>query len=316
MPKRTNEFQELIYTVYEQIIPKGGKVTESGMVFDKDSNTLREVDILVEYRYAHHDFKLAIECRDRSRKDSVQWIDELIGKTRSLAVNKVAAVSKEGFTESAVTKARAFGIDTLSVKEAVETDWQSYAIKPGIIVFSGEKFRLHDVLFKEGQQYRSLRELGLCSIVEKDGEKVGLIKETFEYFFQKFLLPSIQNKVSTDFMNFFKKKEDITKTLYIESDHIFPGFSVCLDSGDQVDISNLKFKIYGSRTSAEVEQTDIKFNDLMVSTGQYLDTDGSVLKFTIIQDPETKEIHTKIKRQKPEDSSPTNPKPSDLTGDE
>jgi len=70
MPKRTNEFQELITTVYEQITHQGGRVTESGMVFDKDANILREVDILVEYRYAHHDFKLVIECRDRSRKDS------------------------------------------------------------------------------------------------------------------------------------------------------------------------------------------------------------------------------------------------------
>ncbi|MGH9913639.1 MAG: hypothetical protein ACRD4W_14435 [Nitrososphaeraceae archaeon] len=50
MPKRTNDFQELIATIYKQITPHGGKVTESGMAFDKDANTLREVDILVEYR--------------------------------------------------------------------------------------------------------------------------------------------------------------------------------------------------------------------------------------------------------------------------
>jgi hypothetical protein len=156
MPKRTNDFQELIAAIYEQITPQGGKVTESGMVFDRDAKTLREVDILVEYRYAHHDFKMVIECRDRSRKDSVEWIDALIGKTSSLAVNKVVAVSKEGFTDTAKNKAQMHGIDTLTVEEAVDTDWAKYSIRPGITLLSGEKYRLHDVLFEGGGQYRSL----------------------------------------------------------------------------------------------------------------------------------------------------------------
>lgn len=135
MPKRSNDFQELIATIYEQIKPQGGKLTESGMVLDKDANTLREVDILIEYRYAHHDFKMVIECRDRSRKDSVEWIDALIGKTKSLGVNKVVAVSKEGFTDTAKNKAQNHG--TLTV-DAVETDWARYPIRPALLCFQGK----------------------------------------------------------------------------------------------------------------------------------------------------------------------------------
>lgn len=302
MPKRINDFQELIATVYEQIAPEGGKVTQSGMVFDKDANTLREVDILVEYRYAHHDFKLAIECRNRSRKDSVEWIDGLIGKSGSLAVDKLVAVSKEGFTEAAVKKAQAHGIDTLTVEEAVETDWEKYPIKPGIVVFYDENYRLHDVLFKEGEQYRSLKELGLDSVVLKEGEEVGSVKETFEYFFMKFLLPKIQEKVKADFLDIFKKREDLSKALYVESDHTFTGFSVRLPSGEEIDVSNLRFIILGTRSYADVDQTHIKFNEMMVSTGQYIDSDGSVLKFSIVQDPETEKIHGKWKRYQSEDA--------------
>ena len=47
MPKRTNEFQKLITSIYKKITPIGGVVTESGMVYDKDAKELREVDILV-----------------------------------------------------------------------------------------------------------------------------------------------------------------------------------------------------------------------------------------------------------------------------
>jgi hypothetical protein len=302
MPKRTNDFQELIATIYEQITPQGGKVSESAMVFDRDTKTLREVDILLEYRYAHHDFKMVIECRDRSRKDSVEWIDALIGKTGSLTVNKVVAVSKEGFTDTAKNKAQNYGIDTLTVEEAVETDWARYPIRPGITLLSGEQYRLHDVLFKEGAQYRSLMELGLNSVVVKDGNELGSIKETFEYFFLEFLLPRIQAKVKVDPLAIFKTREDLAKTLVVQSDHTFPGLTVRLTSPEEVDISNLKFIVHGNRRFIDVKQTHMKFNDLMVSTGQALDTDGSVLKFTIVQDPETKKIHGKWKRQKSDDA--------------
>lgn len=302
MPRRTNEFQELIATIYEQIVPDGGKVTESAMVLDEDSETLREVDILVEYRYAHHDFKLVIECRDRSRKDGVAWIDELIGKRRSLAVDKLVAVSKKGFSEPAAKKAQAHGIDTLTVDEAVETDWERYAIKPGIVLLSDINYRLHDVLFYDGMQYRTLKELDLNSVVLKGGEEVGSIKETFEYFFLKFLLPRCQEKVRAGFLDIFKTKTDFSKFLRVESDHTFTGFTARIYGGDDVDISRLKFIVHGTWRHNEVDQTHIQFNEMMVSTGQYVDSDRSELKFTIVQEPDTKKIHAKLIRNRSENT--------------
>jgi len=97
MPKRTNDFQTLIKFIYDRITPADGTVTESAMIYDKDSNTLREVDILIEHKISGHTIKIAVECRDRSRKDTIEWIDGLVGKTSSLNVDKVVAVSKKGF---------------------------------------------------------------------------------------------------------------------------------------------------------------------------------------------------------------------------
>ena len=211
MPKRTNDFQDLIVSVYKQIVPDSGKVTESEMVYDKDADILREVDILVEYRYAHHNFKIAIECRDRSRKDSVEWIDNLIGKSKSLLVNKVVAVSKKGFTETAKKKAIANNIDTLTLEEAIDIDWDKYPIKPGIVVITGENFRLHDVLYKKGDTYTSLRKLDLRSTIIFEGKNCGSIKDNFEYFFLNHLLPFIQTKKRTEIMQLFKKRLILTK---------------------------------------------------------------------------------------------------------
>ncbi len=302
MPKRTNDFQELIKSVYDQIVPDGGKVTESEMVYDKDAEALREVDILVEYRYAHHDFKIAIECRDRSRKDSVEWIDGLIGKAKSLSVNKVVAVSKEGFTETAKTKAKANDIDTLTLDEAIDTDWSNFPFKPGIVIITGENFRLHDVLYKKNDKYHSLKELDLRSSVVMNGEDCGSIKENFDYFFINHLLPFIQTKKRKEVMELFKTRADLDKEIYIEWDHTFPGICARLPSGEEIDISVLKFTIFGTRNTEEVDQKHYKFNELMVSAGEHLDSDGSTIKFNIVQDPESKKIHGRWQRVPPDNA--------------
>ena len=296
MPKRTNDFQSLIATIYDQVTAENGTVSESAMVFDRDANILREVDVLVEYRYAHHNFKLVIECRDRARKDTVEWIDALIGKLSSLAVDKIVAVSKEGFTEAAKTKATMHGIEVLTVEEAVEQDWERFSIKPGVSILSDENYRLHDVQFREGETYRSLKELGLCSPVLKEEEEVGSIKEVFEYFFLEFLLPRIQKKVKAERLDIFKTLADLSKLLHVESDHKLPGFSVRLADGEEIDVSDVKFIVHGTRHLSNIKQKHMKFNDMMVSTSQYLDADGSLLKLSIVQDPETEQIHGRWRR--------------------
>ena len=297
MPKRTNDFQELIITIYEQITPDYGKVTESGMVYDKDAKTLREVDILIEYRLTHHNFKMMIECRDRSRKDSVEWIDGLIGKSKSLEVNKVVAVSMKGFTDSAIKKANNNGIDTLSIDEAVEKDWEKYPVKPAIALFTDENCKIIDVLYKVDEEYRSVAELGLNSMVIKDGIQIASIKDTFEYFLEKKFKQQIQEKVNKDRAEIFKTKDDLSKTLYAESEFNFVGLKAKLDNGDKVDISQVRIIVNSTRRTFDIKPNHCKFNDLMVSTAKHLDTDGSLIKFNVVQDTESKKIHVKWKKE-------------------
>jgi hypothetical protein len=101
VPPRSNEFQRLVKVIYEQIKPEGASVTESAMLREKGSSTEREVDVLVEARLADTVVRLAVECRDRSRRDDIEWIDQLIGKYRDLPVDKIIAVSASGVTKSA-----------------------------------------------------------------------------------------------------------------------------------------------------------------------------------------------------------------------
>ena len=125
MPKRSDDFQHLVKVIHDAISRvEGATVTESAMLPEPDG-TLREVDILLERSVADVPIRLAIECRDRSRKSDVEWIDGLIGKFRNLKVDKIIAVCRRGFSAGAAAKAAASNIELRVLAECLTHEWSS-----------------------------------------------------------------------------------------------------------------------------------------------------------------------------------------------
>lgn len=293
MPKRTNDFQTLIKHIYEQIVPDGGTVTESGMVHDSEAEILREVDILVEYKYAGHEFSFIVECRDRSRSETVEWIDGLVGKTKSLKVNKVIAVSSKGFASSAKTKAQANGIETLTLEEANETHWGEFPIKPGLLVMTDDVYRIHDCLYKKDENWLPITQIEIESEVQVDGQVVGSLKDIIEYFFQEYLAPQIDKHKKENFLEIFKTKEDVEKTMLVESEHTWPEIHAHDRDGNEVNFSKVKYIVLGVRKTMDVNQEHKVFNNKMISVGKHSESDGSTINFRILQDPDTQKMHVK-----------------------
>lgn len=290
MPARTNDFQQLIATAYRQIVATNGTVTESAMVRDKHTGTLREVDILIEHRAAHHDFRVMIECRDRARKDSVAWIEEIIGKAMSLAVDKIVAVSNSGFTAAAKKKASANGIETLLLERALETDWSAFPCKPGIALVTDETLTLKDVHYLAGSGFRPLSEIGLEATAFREGKEVGPVKEYCIMLFHQ-RLPELHGELKKLWAALFLTLDDLKKELVMEWECETPNFSVTDARGEDIKIPKLKFLILGKRQVAEVAQQHHKFNGLMLSTGEHFLSEDLSIRFYLTQDPETKQLH-------------------------
>ncbi len=113
----------------------------------------------MSYNYAGHEFSFIVECRDRSGKETVEWIDGLVGKTKALNTAKVIAVSSSGFASSAIKKAKENGIEALTLKEAEEHHWARYPIKPGLLVVSDEVYFISQVFYKALEEYRPMDDL-------------------------------------------------------------------------------------------------------------------------------------------------------------
>ena len=98
MPKRTNEFQKLVFLVKKHAAD-GATVTESKFLCDNITETKREVDICIESSLAGHSVTVSIECRDHNRKADVKWVEEMKAKHERLSTNALILVSRSGFSK-------------------------------------------------------------------------------------------------------------------------------------------------------------------------------------------------------------------------
>lgn len=119
MPKRTNEFQQLVFFV-KQHVSEFAAVTESKYLIDRLTGARREVDIYIEAEIGGHQTTICIECRDHARKADVEWVEKMKGKHENLPTKHLVLVSRNGFTPEATKKASLWGFETLALESVDE----------------------------------------------------------------------------------------------------------------------------------------------------------------------------------------------------
>lgn len=157
MPRRSNPFQRLVKGIEAGLAPTEASVTESAMV-PNEAGEEREVDVLIEAEVGGHPIKLAVEARDHARPQDKTWIDNLLGRYRDLPIDHVIAVSSSGFTSGALKKADRVNIETLTLDEALATDWPE------------EVFRLTAVFVELKHELKFARPHYVRDSPEVDGE--------------------------------------------------------------------------------------------------------------------------------------------------
>lgn len=122
MPKRSNDFQQLIYLIHHQLASEA-TVTESKFLHDRAAGAEREVDIVIETQVGNYSVIIGIECQGRGRVASVEWVEQMVAKHQTLPTDKLILVSQSGFSPNAHKKAKALGIETMTLRQAVRANW-------------------------------------------------------------------------------------------------------------------------------------------------------------------------------------------------
>lgn len=116
MPKRSNTFQRVVLLVRRHLA-QDATVTESKMLVDTVTGEHREVDIYLEGTSHGENVAISIECRDHTRRCSIDWIESMRAKHDNLPTDILILASSSGFTKQAVKKAEHYGIRLLTMEE-------------------------------------------------------------------------------------------------------------------------------------------------------------------------------------------------------
>lgn len=127
--KPGRKFETMVADIERSFSPEGATIESPSKVYDKAIQDFRDVDVAIRYTVGTHPVLIVVQCRDRSRPATVQWIDEVIGETRDLCANVVVAVSSSGFSQKAKTKAKHHGIRTRVLEEVTPEEiaaWKNF----------------------------------------------------------------------------------------------------------------------------------------------------------------------------------------------
>src|SRR5215471_19742674 len=116
------EFERLVARIEEDAGPLGVKVTSPDRIRCKVTGRLREVDASIRSRVGTAEVLVTIECRRRSKKQDVTWIEQLAAKRLAIGADRTIAVSASGFSADAETVAHRHGISLRKLSEVSATE--------------------------------------------------------------------------------------------------------------------------------------------------------------------------------------------------
>ena len=284
MPKRSNSFQQAIHFIYSQLESEGAIVTESTLLLETNiQNPIkREVDILIEKELGDTKLKLAVECRGRARKDSLEWIDGLIGKYLNLPVDRVIAVSESGFTRNAILVAKRHKIELLSLRQVHERNWSVEFQKLSVakIVSCLELYRTS---FETNPPFKNI--LGLKdTIYSRTGEEHYIsVEDSINKYFLPALEKILYKYIQDHFSEIYTPLSNLHKPTLFEKRVPCKNIFLVDANREEYDIKSITFHM---RVNWKFTKSDIKHKsfgeEALITTG-IVETKGNRNKIRVVQ---------------------------------
>lgn len=123
MARMGREFEKLVARIEQTLCPFGAIVTSPDKIKDRNTGHDREVDASIRYTVGSAPILITIECRDRNAAQDITWLEQIKSKKESIAAAQTIVVSREGFTEGAITYANRHGIILRQISEVTDAFW-------------------------------------------------------------------------------------------------------------------------------------------------------------------------------------------------
>ena len=146
-PKPGFAFEGLIAWI-QQCVHDRAQIEVNKKVRDIDTGKVRQIDIGIRLTDGPTEFFAIVEIRDHKRPIGVSYVEEVSAKRQSVKADAVFLVSRSGFTQTALVKAKKLGIRALTYDQATREDWSNWLQCQTLTVYN-RKYDKANIVFAE-----------------------------------------------------------------------------------------------------------------------------------------------------------------------
>ena len=128
------KLEYLVVSIQKQLSPNAS-VKHNVMLDGLDSETKRQIDVLVEQDVGQYTIRIVIDCKDYSKPVDVKGVEEFRGLVQDVRAHKGALVCPSGFTKAALKLAKKFQIDLYRPVSTGQHKWQVKVTVPVLCDF-------------------------------------------------------------------------------------------------------------------------------------------------------------------------------------
>lgn len=182
MKKSGKNLEKLVRIVEEVYQTDSNTQILSNHKIENLDENLREIDLLIKSVVNDFEIIIAIECKEYSRKVSVEKIEAFNSKCLRIPnINKKILISEKGFQKDAIAAANAFGIELYSFSEIEANSFEilGFAIKqlkPRLA-----KYNLTGIKFEKPLNQETIIDSNSIFRTELDGQDLDFF-QTFQLY--------------------------------------------------------------------------------------------------------------------------------------
>ncbi|OOZ41657.1 hypothetical protein BOW53_02975 [Solemya pervernicosa gill symbiont] len=128
------ELEYLVAMIQKKLSPDA-TVQHNVMLDGVDSETKRQIDVLVEQNIGQYTMQIVIDCKDYAKPIDVKGVEEFQGLVQDVRAHKGALVCPSGFTKAALKRARKLQIDLYRPVSTGKHKWQAAVTAPVLCDF-------------------------------------------------------------------------------------------------------------------------------------------------------------------------------------
>ena len=141
------QFERMVARIEGDAGPLGLVVKSPDRIRSLVTGDLREVDVSIRSNRGEQEDFVTIECRKRSSKEDVTWIEQLATKKEAIGAVRTIAVSSSGFSKQAEKAAAHYGIDLRLTSEITLAE-VNHILKLDFVFFNHKRCSIARVGFR------------------------------------------------------------------------------------------------------------------------------------------------------------------------